>query len=215
METHSLSNGRRCSTVGSEGKFPCLLVFGSRPKGPLPGSLAAAVPHVHRMLMKYTAKEQYFMLAGKKRPKTEEKAYIQSNFSLPSKFGDKVLAYTITTGRWKPKNFVSRDESTIIVMDESDEYQRCAKMKATELRLRTYLLTVDLYGISVKTNLMENNSKPENFEPMNLPDELKNKNEILEIDEMKGKILKRFHNNSGEPVELDEPQFNEVYLTIV
>ena len=125
------------------------------------------------MMMMDTATDEHVKLIGKIRLKTVEKAFIPSTPSPSLKFGDRVLVYRWTTVRWEPKAFVSRDETTIIVMDKSEEHWRYAKTNAREFKEGTYLPTPGLYEIPEDTKLIEDKSEPEKLEHINLPDEFK------------------------------------------
>lgn len=61
------------STIGSEGLCPTLLLFGSMPKLPIPGSQPAATPTRQGMMMIEDAREKYIKIVVKMRLKRLKK----------------------------------------------------------------------------------------------------------------------------------------------
>lgn len=137
------------STVGPEGICPILLVFGAMPKLPLPSTLPSAVPQAERMMMMEKAREEYMKIVGSMRLKQAEKAFIPTTPPTTLTYGDKVLVYRETTGRWEPRNFVSRNENTILVYEPDGSTQPYPLPRVSMLQEGVYLPRPDLYGLDV------------------------------------------------------------------
>eukprot|EP00171_Calliarthron_tuberculosum_P006096 IDg6096t1 len=105
------------ATVGLEGIFLTLLVFGAMPKLPLLDSLLSAVPQGERMKMMETAREEYLQIVAKIRMKQAEKAFIPKTPSTSLRYGDNVLVYREESDRWEPRMFISRNENVIQVLE--------------------------------------------------------------------------------------------------
>ena len=192
------------STVGPEGICPTLLVFGAMPKLPLPGSLPAAVPQSERMKILETAREKYISLVAKMRLRQAEKAFVPRTPPTTLKFGDRILVYRETTGRWEPRKFVSRNDQEILVEEPNGEVQPYAFSKVSELREGIYLPRPDLYGIddedlSGKEPHVPPNERAEEPAPTLIaPEPLFDRNPFLEEPVVQVDV------ESGEPVDIPD-----------
>lgn len=93
------------------------------------------------------AREPYIKPFAQLRLKAAEKAFVPKSPPLSLKYGDKVLAYRDTTGRWEPRTLISRNENTIMVLEPSGNPQPYGITRVSEYKEVVFLPRPDVYGI--------------------------------------------------------------------
>ncbi len=110
--------------------------------------------------------------------KAVQKALVPSTPSLPLKFGDRILVYGETTGRWEPRTFVSRNEHNINVLVPNRTTQPYAKTRVREYKEVLYLPTPNLYRLNDGAKSHTDSQKSKNHAMITLPAELNNEESI-------------------------------------
>ena len=110
-------------------------------------------------MMTETAREEYVKAIRRIRLKQAERAFVLRSLSTDVQYGDEVLVYRATTGRWEPRAFVSRNVHHIFVLEPSGETQPYPKTKVSSFKERKNLPGPDLYGILPEVQAVEDDSK--------------------------------------------------------